>query len=52
VASTVANFAIAPFAVLLQEWLTPLQQLAMACVVAASVGTARTTSARVDVPGD
>ena len=39
-------------AVLLQEWLTPLQLLAMACVVAASVGAARTTSARDVVPGD
>jgi inner membrane transporter RhtA len=32
-------------AVLLREWLTPLQLLAMACVTAASVGAARTTSA-------
>jgi inner membrane transporter RhtA len=38
-------------AVFLQEWLTPLQLLAMACVVAASVGAARTTSARDVVPG-
>ena len=30
-------------AVLLREWLTPLQLLAMACVTAASVGAARTT---------
>jgi inner membrane transporter RhtA len=28
-------------AVLLQEWLTPLQLIAMACVIAASVGAAR-----------
>ena len=33
-------------AVLLREWLTPLQLLAMACVTAASVGAARATSAR------
>jgi inner membrane transporter RhtA len=33
-------------AVLLQEWLMPLQLLAMACVTAASVGAARTTAAR------
>jgi inner membrane transporter RhtA len=32
-------------AVLLREWLTPLQLLAMACVTAASVGAARTTPA-------
>ncbi len=32
-------------AVLLREWLTPLQLLAIACVTAASVGAARTTSA-------
>jgi inner membrane transporter RhtA len=32
-------------AVLLREWLTPLQLLAMACVTAASVGAARTTAA-------
>ena len=31
-------------AVLLREWLTPLQLLAMACVTAASVGAARTTA--------
>jgi inner membrane transporter RhtA len=36
-------------AVLLQEWLTPPQLLAVACVTAASVGAVRTTSAR-DVP--
>jgi inner membrane transporter RhtA len=39
-------------AVLLEEWLTPLQLLAVACVTAASVGAARTTSARDAVPGD
>jgi inner membrane transporter RhtA len=39
-------------AVLLQEWLTPVQLLAMACVTAASVGATRTTSARDVVPGD
>lgn len=39
-------------AVLLQEWLTPLQLLAMACVIAASVGAARTTSARDVIPSD
>jgi inner membrane transporter RhtA len=33
-------------AVLLREWLTPPQLLAMACVTAASVGAARTESAR------
>jgi inner membrane transporter RhtA len=38
-------------AVLLREWLTPLQLLAMACVTAASVGAARTTSARDAIPG-
>lgn len=32
-------------AVVLSEWLTPLQLLAMACVTAASVGAARTESA-------
>jgi inner membrane transporter RhtA len=32
-------------AVLLSEWLTPLQLLAMAFVTAASVGAARTESA-------
>jgi inner membrane transporter RhtA len=30
-------------AVLLREWLTPVQLLAMACVTAASVGAARTS---------
>jgi len=39
-------------AVLLREWLTPLQLLAIACVTAASVGAARTTSARDAIPGD
>jgi inner membrane transporter RhtA len=39
-------------AVLLREWLTPLQLLAMACVTAASVGAARTTSARDAIVGD
>jgi inner membrane transporter RhtA len=39
-------------AVLLREWLTPLQLLAMACVTAASVGATRTTSARDAVRGD
>jgi inner membrane transporter RhtA len=38
-------------AVLLREWLTPLQLLAMACVTAASVGATRTTSVRDAVPG-
>jgi inner membrane transporter RhtA len=39
-------------AVLLREWLTPLQLVAIACVTAASAGAARTTSARDVVPGD
>jgi inner membrane transporter RhtA len=39
-------------AVLLREWLTPLQLLAMACVTAASVGAARTQSAPEVVPRD
>ncbi|MEO8431480.1 MAG: EamA family transporter [Acidobacteriota bacterium] len=39
-------------ALLLREWLAPLQLLAMACVTAASVGAARTTPARDVVPGD
>jgi inner membrane transporter RhtA len=39
-------------AVLLREWLTPLQLVAIACVTAASVGAARTTSAREVIPGD
>jgi inner membrane transporter RhtA len=37
-------------AVLLRERLTPLQLLAIACVTAASVGAARTTSARDVIP--
>jgi inner membrane transporter RhtA len=39
-------------AVLLREWLTPLQLLAMACVTAASVGAARTVSAAEALPRD
>jgi inner membrane transporter RhtA len=39
-------------AVLLREWLTPLQLLAIACVTAASVGAARRTPARDAIPGD
>ena len=39
-------------AALHREWLTPLQLLAMACVTAASVGAARTTSARDTILGD
>ena len=39
-------------AVLLREWLTPLQLLAIACVTAASVGAAHTTSTRDAIPGD
>jgi inner membrane transporter RhtA len=39
-------------AVLLREWLAPLQLLAMACVTAASVGAARTTSTREVVAVD
>ena len=41
-------------AVLLQEWLSPPQLLAVACVTAASVGAARTspTAARDAAPGD
>jgi inner membrane transporter RhtA len=38
-------------AVLLREWLTPLQLLAMACVIAASAGAARTTPARDAIHG-
>ena len=38
-------------AVLLREWLKPLQLLAMACVTAASVGAARTSPAREVIPG-
>lgn len=40
-----AAIAAAIAAVLLQEWLTPPQLVAMACVVAASVGATRTSSA-------
>jgi inner membrane transporter RhtA len=39
-------------AVLLQEWLTPPQLVAMACVTAASVGATRKTPARDVIPGD
>ncbi|MFI5370390.1 MAG: EamA family transporter [Candidatus Eisenbacteria bacterium] len=39
-------------AVLLSEWLAPLQLLAMACVTAASVGAARTESAPEALPRD
>jgi inner membrane transporter RhtA len=39
-------------AVLLSKWLTPLQLLAMACVTAASAGTARTESAPEALPRD
>ena len=39
-------------ALLLQEWLSPLQLLAIACVTAASVGASRTTSAPDAVPAD
>jgi inner membrane transporter RhtA len=39
-------------AILLREWLTPPQLLAMACVTAASVGATRTPSTRDVVPGD
>ena len=39
-------------AVLLSEWLTPLQLLAMACVTAASVGAARVESAPEALPRD
>jgi inner membrane transporter RhtA len=37
-------------ALVLGEWLTPLQVVAIACVTAASVGAARTMSARDAVP--
>lgn len=37
-------------AILLREWLTPLQLLAVACVVAASLGATRRTSTRDAVP--
>ena len=39
-------------ALLLQEWLTPLQLVAIACVTAASVGAARTTAKPDAVPTD
>jgi inner membrane transporter RhtA len=39
-------------ALLLREWLTPPQLLAMACVTAASVGAARTASGRDAIPGN
>ena len=39
-------------AVVLSEWLTPLQLLAMACVTAASVGATRTESAPEVLPRD
>ena len=39
-------------AILLREWLTPLQLLAVACVTVASVGAARTTSIPDAVPSD
>jgi inner membrane transporter RhtA len=39
-------------AVLLSEWLTPLQLLAIGCVTAASVGATRTESAPEAVPRD
>jgi inner membrane transporter RhtA len=39
-------------AALLREWLTPLQLLAMACVIVASVGAARADSAAEIVPRD
>ena len=39
-------------AVLLREWLTPPQLLAMACVTAASLGATRMTPAREVVPSD
>ena len=38
-------------AILLREWLTPLQLVAMACVTAASVGATRTTSVGEAIPG-
>ena len=37
-------------AILLSEWLTPLQLLAIACVTAASVGATRTELALVALP--
>jgi inner membrane transporter RhtA len=39
-------------AVLLSEWLTPPQLLAMACVTAASVGATRTEPAPEPLPRD
>ena len=39
-------------AVLLSEWLTPLQLVAMACVTAASVGATRKESAPEALPRD
>jgi len=39
-------------AVLLQEWLNPVQLLAMACVIAASAGAARTAPAPEAIPDD
>ena len=39
-------------AILLSEWLTPLQLVAMACVTAASVGAVRTDSAPAAIPRD
>ncbi len=42
--------AAAIAAVLLQEWLTPPQLVAMGCVVAASVGATRTSSAPEAAP--
>jgi inner membrane transporter RhtA len=39
-------------AILLREWLTPLQLFAIACVTAASVGATRTTPARDAIPAN
>lgn len=39
-------------AILLREWLRPLQLVAMACVIVASVGATRTQPAREPVPHD
>ncbi len=39
-------------AVLLSEWLEPVQVLAIACVTAASVGAVRSESAPVALPRD
>jgi inner membrane transporter RhtA len=44
-------FAALAAALLLREWLTPPQLLAMACVTAASVGAARTATAMEVAPG-